>query len=156
MLLFDFGGVLVEFAGPNELGRHLRWPSTPAVILDRWTKCPHTDEFERGQLSPSEWAERFIHDWDVDLRPDVFLATFRTWSRRVLPGARDLLEQLRPHYRLAALSNSNELHWERNANELRVLELVRLIAFASCFSCAPALRRVPAQTLFVFLRIFLS
>jgi len=88
LLLFDFGGVLVEFAGPNELGRHLRWPSTPALILDRWTKCPHTDEFERGQLSPAEWAERFIHDWDVDLRPDAFLATFTTWSRRVLPGAR--------------------------------------------------------------------
>ena len=31
------------------------------------------DEFERGQLSPAEWAERFIHDWDVDLRPDAFL-----------------------------------------------------------------------------------
>jgi len=121
LLLFDFGGVLVEFAGPKELGRHLRWPSTPDVILDRWTKCPHTDEFERGRLSPEEWAERFIHDWDVDLR--AFLAQFTTWSRRVLPGARELLEQLRPHYRLAALSNSNELHWERNAKELRILEL---------------------------------
>jgi glucose-1-phosphatase len=123
LLLFDFGGVLVEFAGPKELGRHLRWASTPDVILDRWTKCPHTDEFERGQLSPVEWAERFIHDWDVDLRPDAFLAQFTTWARRVLPGAKELLEQLRPHYRLAALSNSNELHWERNANELRILEL---------------------------------
>jgi glucose-1-phosphatase len=123
LLLFDFGGVLVEFAGPKELGRHLRWPSTPDLILDRWTKCPHTDEFERGRLSPEEWAERFIHDWDVDLRPDAFLTKFRTWSRRVLPGARELLEQLRPHYRLAALSNSNELHWERNAKELRILEL---------------------------------
>ena len=123
MLLFDLGGVLVEFAGPKELGRYLRGASTPESILKRWTECPHTDEFERGGLSPLEWAERFIHDWDVDLRPDAFLAKFTTWSRRVLPGARELLEQLRPHYRLAALSNSNELHWERNANELRILEL---------------------------------
>ena len=37
LLLFDFGGVLVEFAGPKELGRHLRWSSTPEVILQRWT-----------------------------------------------------------------------------------------------------------------------
>ena len=115
--------MLVEFAGPKELGRHLRCASTPELILQRWTECPHTDEFERGQLSAVEWAERFIHDWDVDLRPDAFLATFTTWSRRVLPGARELLAQLRPHYRLAALSNSNELHWERNANELRIIEL---------------------------------
>jgi len=109
LLLFDFGGVLVEFAGPTELGQHLRWSSTPEGILKRWTECPHTDEFERGKLSPSQWAERFIREWDVDLTPDDFLAKFTTWSRRVLPGARELLEELRSRYRLAALSNSNEL-----------------------------------------------
>ena len=64
-----------------------------------------------------------LQDWEVDLTPDEFLAKFTTWSRRVLPGAKELLEQLRPRYRLAALSNSNELHWERNTNELRIIEL---------------------------------
>ena len=123
LLLFDLGGVLIEFAGPNELGRHLRWPSTPEAILERWTECPDTDEFERGQLSPTEWAARFIQAWDVDLERDEFLAKFTTWARRVLPGAKELLEALRPHYRLAALSNSNELHWQRNASELRILDL---------------------------------
>ena len=123
LLLFDFGGVLVEFAGLTELGQYLRWSSTPEVILQRWVTCPHTDEFERGQLTPPAWAERFIRDWDVDLPRDEFLAKFTTWSRRVLPGAKELLEQLRTRYRLAALSNSNELHWERNTNELRIIEL---------------------------------
>lgn len=123
LLLFDLGGVLVEFAGPKELGRHLRWPSTPEVILKRWTECPHTEEFERGKLSPTEWAERFVRDWDVNLSPEELLTKFTTWSRRVLPGAKELLEQLRSRYRLAALSNSNELHWERNTRELRLIEL---------------------------------
>jgi glucose-1-phosphatase len=123
LLLFDFGGVLIEFAGLKELGQHLRWPSTPDIILQRWVRCAHTDEFERGQLTPAAWAERFIKDWDVNLTPDEFLAKFTTWSRRVLPGARELLEQLRPRYRLAALSNSNALHWERNTHELRIIEL---------------------------------
>ena len=40
LLLFDFGGVLIEFAGPKELGQHLRWPSTPDVILKRWVRVP--------------------------------------------------------------------------------------------------------------------
>ena len=91
--------------------------------MQRWTECPHTDEFERGKLTPAAWAERFIKDWDVDLTPDEFLAKFTTWSRRVLPGAKELLEELRTRYRLGALSNSNELHWERNTNELRIIEL---------------------------------
>ena len=121
--MFDFGGVLVEFAGPKELGQHLRWSSTPEIILQRWTECPHTEEFERGKLSPVQWAERFIRDWDVNLKPDEFLTKFTTWSRRVLPGAKELLEQLRTRYRLAALSNSNEVHWERNTHELRIIEL---------------------------------
>jgi glucose-1-phosphatase len=115
--------VLVEFAGPTELGQYVRWPSTPQTILERWMRCPHTDEFERGQLTPAIWAERFVMDWEVDLPPGEFLKKFTTWSRRVLPGAKELLEQLRPRYRLAALSNSNELHWERNTNELRIIEL---------------------------------
>ncbi len=130
--------MLVEFAGPKELGQHLRWPSTPEVILERWTRCPHTDEFERGRLAPAQWAERFIHDWDVDLTPEDFLAKFTTWSRRVLPGAKELLEQLRGRYRLAALSNSNELHWERNTNELRIIELFEFaISSHQVGSCKP-------------------
>ena len=123
LLLFDLGGVLVEFAGPTELGKHLRWPSTPGGILDRWIQCPHTCAFERGHLTSEEWADRFIIDWDVDLSRQEFLAKFTTWSRRILPGARELLDELRPRYRLAALSNSNALHWERNAHELGLLDL---------------------------------
>ena len=123
LMLFDLGGVLVDFSGPRELGQFLRTPSTPAEILKRWVSCPHTDAFERGLLSPQDWAERFVRDWDSTLEPDEFLKAFRMMSRCVLPGARELLDELRPRFRLAVLSNSNELHWERNANELKVLDL---------------------------------
>lgn len=123
LLLFDLGGVLVDFSGPREIGQYLRTASTPAEILARWVNCPHTDAFERGALSSKEWAARFVNDWGVTLEPEEFLKAFRTMTRRVLPGARELLDSLRPRFRLAALSNSNELHWDRNTNELKVLEL---------------------------------
>lgn len=123
LLLFDLGGVLVDFAGPRELGQFLRTPASPAEILDRWIGCPHTQDFERGRISPREWAERFVRDWDIHLEPEEFLLEFKTWSNCILPGTRELLASLRPRYRLAALSNANEVHWERNANELNVLDL---------------------------------
>jgi putative hydrolase of the HAD superfamily len=123
LLLFDLGGVLVDFSGPREIGQYLRVPSTPTEILARWVSCPHTEAFERGALSSTEWAARFVSDWGVTLEPEEFLKAFRTMTRRVLPGARELLDSLRPRFRLAALSNSNELHWDRNTNELKVLEL---------------------------------
>jgi HAD superfamily hydrolase (TIGR01509 family) len=123
LLLFDLGGVLVDFTGPRELGQFLRTPASPADILDRWIRCPHTRDFESGRISPREWAERFVRDWDIHLEPEKFLLEFKTWASCILPGARELLESLRPRYRLAALSNANEVHWERNTHELKVLDL---------------------------------
>jgi putative hydrolase of the HAD superfamily len=123
LLLFDLGGVLVDFSGPRELGKFLRAPLTPDEILRRWIECPHTEAFERGRISSKEWVERFVKAWDVTLSPDEFLKVFRMMTRRVLPGARALLDQLRSRYRLAVLSNSNALHWDRNTHELKLIEL---------------------------------
>ncbi|MCM3880190.1 MAG: HAD family phosphatase [Vicinamibacterales bacterium] len=123
LLLFDLGGVLVDWAGPRELGQYLRAPSTQDEVLRRWLACPHTDALERGVLSPSEWAERFVDDWGVTLAPVEFLTVFQTWVRGVLPGARELLDSLRPRFRLAALSNSNALHWDQTIRDLKILDL---------------------------------
>ena len=120
LLLFDLGGVLVDFSGPHDLARLMRTPATPQEILKRWLACPHTTAYEGGKLSAADWASRFVRDWDLDVTPDAFLDAFASWSRGFFPGSTELLAELRPHYRLAALSNSNELHWKRNA-ELGVL-----------------------------------
>jgi putative hydrolase of the HAD superfamily len=114
LLLFDLGGVLVEFSGALDLPPMMRVPAPPADIARRWIHCPHTTAFESGRLSGPIWAERFVRDWGLTVTPQEFVATFATWSRGFLPGAPELLAQLRRRYRLAALSNSNELHWNRN------------------------------------------
>jgi glucose-1-phosphatase len=123
VLLFDLGGVLVEFSGVRDLAPLLRSEATESEIIERWSSCPHTKAFGVGALSREDFAERFVRDWDVDLPPDRFLQAFRSWSKGLLPGAAELLASLRPRFRLAALSNSNELHWERNADDLGVNDL---------------------------------
>jgi epoxide hydrolase-like predicted phosphatase len=123
VLLFDLGGVLVEFSGVRDLAPLLRREATESEIIERWSSCPHTKAFGVGSLSRQDFAERFVRDWGVDLPPDRFLQAFRSWSKGLLPGAAELLASLRPRFRLAALSNSNELHWERNANDLGVNDL---------------------------------
>ena len=120
VLLFDLGGVLVEFSGVREIAPLLRTAATESEIVERWSRCPHTEAFCLGRLSREDFADRFVRDWGVDLPQERFLQAFRSWSRRLLPGAEELLAELRPRFRLAALSNSNELHWERNASDLRV------------------------------------
>jgi glucose-1-phosphatase len=123
VLLFDLGGVLVEFSGVRDVAPLLRIEAAESAIRERWSCCPHTEAFGRGQLSRHDFAERFVRDWGLDLPPDRFLQAFRSWSRSLLPGAEELLASLRPRFRLAALSNSNELHWERNANDLGINDL---------------------------------
>ena len=120
VLLFDLGGVLVEFSGVRDVAPLLRIAATESEILERWSRCPHTEAFGLGLLNREDFAERFVRDWGLDTPPEHFLQAFRSWSRRLLPGAEELLASLRPRFRLAALSNSNELHWERNANDIGV------------------------------------
>jgi putative hydrolase of the HAD superfamily len=80
------------------------------------------EAFERGQLTPQEFSERFVAQADLNLDAAAFLTNFTGWTRGLLPGARETLEALHPRFRLAALSNSNEVHWRRNA-ELGVPQL---------------------------------
>jgi phosphoglycolate phosphatase-like HAD superfamily hydrolase len=55
----------------------------------------------------------------VQIESDRFLQEFATWSR-LLPGAEMLLAELRPRYRLAALSNANEICWERQTDVIGI------------------------------------
>lgn len=160
VLLFDLGGVLVEFSGIEGLRGLLRTPSDEAAVRQRLVACPLLRQFEVGGLEPSAFAEAFVNEWDLVVPPTTFLNEFRSWSRALLPGARELLDMLRPRYRLAALSNSNAVHWERNTTELGVTGLFEA-AYSShqlgCHKPEPAIYRealarlgVPAERVAFF------
>ncbi len=111
VLLFDIGGVLVENAGFEELRRMCPEISGDPELRLRWLGSPSVMAFERGRISPTEFAKQFVDEWRLPLSPDAFLGEFESWPRGLFPGAADLLDALRPHYRLACLTNSNEVHW---------------------------------------------
>ena len=113
-LLFDLGGVLMDWAGPRELPAHLAAPVDADLRL-RMAGCAATDAFERGAITPAAFAERFVRDWQVRLAPEAFLEHYVAWLRGLYPGAEELLARLGARYRLACLSNTNALHWEQSA-----------------------------------------
>lgn len=123
VLLFDLGGVLVDFPGVERLSALLPDRIPDEMVAARWHACPHSLAFGTGSLTPETFAEGFTRDWAIDLDPHQFLAEYRSWARDLLPGARDLLAQLRPRYRLGALSNSNAVHWARLTHDLSALSL---------------------------------
>jgi glucose-1-phosphatase len=120
VLLFDLGGVLIDFAGLGELQRLLQTSESETALKARWLACQNSEAFGCGQVALDDFADRFIAEWQVPLEREPFLAEFRGWARGWLPDARELLASLRPHYRLAALSNCNPVHWERLVDDLGV------------------------------------
>jgi putative hydrolase of the HAD superfamily len=110
VLLFDLGGVLIDFAGFRELGRILPAGVDRAEVRRRWIGSPMVQRFERAEISPQEFASGVIQELRLELSTDQFLAALVDWARGPYPGARSLLERIPDTYRLACLSNSNELH----------------------------------------------
>lgn len=123
VLLFDLGSVLVDYTGVRDMAPLLRISASEAEIRRHFARCPHVAAYCTGRLDRMQFGERMVRDWGLTVSTEQFLHEFRTWSRGLLPGAAELLSSLRPRFRLAALSNSNELHWERHTNDVGVTAL---------------------------------
>ncbi len=110
-LVFDLGGVIVDFAGLADLPRLLPDPLTEDEVRARWISCKSVSAFERGELSNDAFAQSFLAEWRLQMTPEAFLALFRAWLKAPYEGVADILAALRPRFILACLSNTNALHW---------------------------------------------
>ena len=112
-LLFDLGGVIVDFRG----GEGMRAATKGAFDLDfctnNWGRLPELEQLERGAIAPALFADAFIRQWSLEQGRDAFLDEFKHWVRGVVDGAPGILNGLRSRFRLACLSNLNTLHWDR-------------------------------------------
>jgi putative hydrolase of the HAD superfamily len=123
VLLFDLGGVLVEYSGVRDLASLLPDHPSEQDVRARWSRCQPTEAYCLGHLSRQQFGGRFVGDWGLTLSSEAFLDEFRSWPRRLFHGTTELLASLRSRYRIAILSNSNELHWERIMDDLGVAAL---------------------------------
>ena len=112
-ILFDLGGVVIELAGVEKM---LEWSAGIDSTDELWRRWLHSDavrRFETGATGRDAFAREVVAEFGVPVPPDEFLAAFTWWPRAVLPGAFELLAALRGRYRLASVSNTNEIHWDR-------------------------------------------
>jgi len=113
VLLFDLGGVLVTWKGVEGLRDFSNGRMTLEEARLFWLNSKWVREFERGQCDVSEFVAGFVDELDFTVTDDQIREAFLTWDRGPMPGALDLLSQLRGRYRLACLSNNEEVHWNR-------------------------------------------
>ena len=120
VILFDLGGVLVELAGVDQM---IAWSPGIASHDELWRRWLHSDavrRFETGAIGRDDFAAAVVDEFGCTVGVDEFLAAFTWWPRSVYPGAFELLQSLRGRYRLASVSNTNEIHWDRFSNTWRL------------------------------------
>ena len=110
ILLFDLGGVLIDFAGFEEMRRLQPEVLDRSEIRDRWIHSESVQLFERGDIRPEVFARRLVREFHLEISAEGFIREFVSWARGPYPGALSLLGHLQNSYRIACLSNSNELH----------------------------------------------
>ena len=128
LLLFDLGGVLIEYTGYRDMPALLSEVLTEAEVRQRAIAQAFWPDFECGRMTPEEFAEAFAAHWPLSVPADRFMLEFGSWVRGLLPGAAETLQELRPRYRLAALSNTNALHWPNVVESLAESGMERILA----------------------------
>jgi len=116
-ILFDLGGVLIELVGVEQM---LLWSpglGSTDELWRRWLHSPAVRSFETGGCDRESFAAGVIDEFNLPVEPATFLQAFTHWPRTLFPGATALLASLAPRYRLASVSNTNDLHWERFERE---------------------------------------
>ncbi len=124
LLVFDLGGVLVEWDGIDPLIKLSRNSLTREQARKFWLESPWVRRFEIGQCSPQSFAKGVVGELELTVDASQFLEEFTSWDRGPLPGSWELLAELGKDFELACLTNNNELHWGRIRDEL---------GFSRCF-----------------------
>lgn len=117
VILFDLGGVLVEWDAIEPLISLCRRPLSREQARRFWLESPWVRAFESGCCGPAQFVAGVVTELDLGCSPEAFLAAFASWDRGPAPGALELLEELSPRFFLACLSNNNEIHWTRLRDE---------------------------------------
>ena len=123
VVLFDLGGVLIEFTGPSTLLRWLGGRLTPEQVWPLWLRSPVVRDFERGLVEPDVFADRLIADLGLPVERRQFLDDFAAWPRGLYAGAAELIARVPASYARATLSNTNAVHWPRITDEMKLGEL---------------------------------
>lgn len=115
-IIFDFGGVIcdLDIARTENKFRefgHARYAEDTTAADSSLRFGILVEQFEKGAISPDEFRKIIRDHYQI---PPSDTAIDDTWNALLvgIPGYRlQLLEELRTHYRIFLLSNSNEIHY---------------------------------------------
>jgi putative hydrolase of the HAD superfamily len=121
VILFDLGGVLMDFGGLRRLAELSGQEEGPA-LQSRWVSSRWVEAFERGACDAEAFAEGVVDDWGLDLSPTEFLDDFARWSAGPFAGSLELVRSLNGAVRMGCVSNTNPVHWQRHLDHWGIVQ----------------------------------
>jgi HAD superfamily hydrolase (TIGR01509 family) len=130
MVLFDLGGVLIDFGGVGPM-KELAGIETDDEVWRRWLTCRWVRRFERGHCSAKDFAAGVVTDWGLTIEAEAFLEAFGSWLGGPLPGAEELVRSVKRAVPIGCLSNTNALHWDHYFGRWPIFDVfdVRFLSF---------------------------
>ena len=111
VVLLDLGGVLLNLHDPLvTFGLELRQDE----FLETWLLSPSVRKFERGEVNISQFAADLVAEFALPYTPAEFARRFESWPDAVYDGVPALLKSIARRHQVAVLSNTNEVHWNRD------------------------------------------
>ena len=127
-MVFDLGGVLLDFGGVESIARLSRG-QVGVEDFDRfWFHSPWADALYTGACTPEAFAAGAVEELGLNVTPAAFLGEFESWLRGPYAGAIELVVRLRKYTKVACLSNTNALDVRRFRDELNLPDY-----FDGCF-----------------------
>lgn len=112
-VVFDLGGVLVEYVGVSRLRQWMGGELTDGDMHRQWLFSPAVRAFESGRIQAEDFAHAIIDEFALDTHAEEFLSEFPDFVRGMYDGAEELLDDLGRRWPLALLSNTNRPQWEK-------------------------------------------
>jgi len=117
-ILFDLVGVLVSsnlifentYLEDNNI--------THQSYFKNWSISKAVTEFESGITSEEEFAKVRAAELDIKMSPELYITILRSIRTPIYDGVEEFLSMLsKQNFKLACLSNTNSIHWDRIENK---------------------------------------
>lgn len=122
--IFDFGNVICSFDPRYFLLRAQQYSSLPPESLLASLPQAHgiMRVYETGLMTSDEFYSRICSTCRLSVSRDDFIKAY-TRIFAPIPSTYALIRELRPHYKLGLLSNTNEWHFEYGIRSTEVFPL---------------------------------
>lgn len=113
VIMFDLGGVLIDCSKFTKL---LNWQDITNdidVLEQKRSDSPIFTQYQLGNINSKQFIEGTIEELELNVNMVRFIREFRLIPKNFYSGADKTLLKLRKKYKVACLSNTNEIHWNK-------------------------------------------